>query len=198
MGKGQSAAKTYKCMRLIGKTINNIKVVDFVMKDSQSRTYMLVECQRCGYGSVMRSDHLSNPKAKLSTCSHCRQDYAKEKIKERALSPERKALHLKYQSYKSNAKTRNLRFNLTLEEFESITKENCHYCGDSEVGVDRINNREGYVENNVVPCCTTCNMMKKDLEYDAFLAHVSKVQRLVERRTSQAIGDGKGKSPKGL
>lgn len=194
MGKkqGQSAAKTYKCMSLIGNQYGVIKVIGFAYKNVKSKTFMVVKCLRCGHDSLMRSDHILNPKAILSCCSKCRKDYVAKVMADRAFSPEQRDLHIRYQSYKGNAKTRNLRFDLTLAEFNSITKEDCHYCGDSNVGIDRIKNREGYVKGNIVPCCTTCNMMKKDLEYDMFLKHVSKVQRLSRKRVLLSRGKRKG------
>ena len=66
----------------------------------------------------------------------------------------------------------------------------CMYCGDSletkynqdgfngnfvYTGIDRVNNDEGYTKDNAIPCCSTCNYMKKNLSVTDFLNHVKKI-----------------------
>jgi hypothetical protein len=64
---------------------------------------------------------------------------------------------------------RQLVFDLTLEEFTSLSDADCVYCGDLPSigcegvvrnGVDRVDSGKGYVQGNVVSCCKTCNIMK--------------------------------------
>jgi hypothetical protein len=40
-------------------------------------------------------------------------------------------------------------------------------------GLDRIDNRKGYVSDNIVPCCSDCNLAKRDLSIKAFLELVT-------------------------
>lgn len=42
-------------------------------------------------------------------------------------------------------------------------------------GIDRIDNRRGYTVENCVPCCSTCNMMKKTLTEEQFLNHIKQI-----------------------
>jgi len=42
-------------------------------------------------------------------------------------------------------------------------------------GIDRIVNNDGYISNNVLPCCFRCNRMKGELDHDEFLAQVEKI-----------------------
>lgn len=101
-----------------------------------------------------------------------------------------KAIARSYTSYSWNATQRNYNFDLTHEEFTSIVKSNCHYCGiepsreasykgedDLLNGVDRVDNDKGYSIDNVVPCCSICNQAKHAMKYDDFM---SWVKRLVE------------------
>jgi hypothetical protein len=44
-------------------------------------------------------------------------------------------------------------------------------------GIDRKDNAAGYVEGNVVPCCKTCNYVKKSMLYGDFMAFIIKVGR---------------------
>lgn len=95
----------------------------------------------------------------------------REKNKER-LSEYKKSPHNRYMVYKRNAEKRNLNFDMSEDEFLSISKLPCIYCGEySDTycgeqfnGVDRIDSSIGYQKDNCVPCCATCNKMK--MEYD--------------------------------
>ena len=67
---------------------------------------------------------------------------------------------------------------ISLEEYMSIVKQNCFYCGGKPEnsftiksssagpttirfsGIDRILPQYGYIKNNVRPCCLQCNMAK--------------------------------------
>jgi len=59
---------------------------------------------------------------------------------------------------------------LSIDEQTNILKNHCQYCGEMQrVGIDRINSEMPYTMDNVVPCCTRCNYMKKDLTPEDFL-----------------------------
>ena len=46
----------------------------------------------------------------------------------------------------------------------------CHYCGGvKSMGLDRVDNARGYTMDNVVPVCTVCNLMKKDMPPEEFV-----------------------------
>lgn len=99
--------------------------------------------------------------------------------------------------YKRNAKLRNLDFLLSKSFFQNITSSNCYYCnnapsqtsycGGSKTqrgkdhsiyiynGIDRIDSKFGYIETNVVPCCSICNYMKLDFSKTEFLEQIKKL-----------------------
>lgn len=95
----------------------------------------------------------------------------------------RKYLKARYTKYELGAKKRNFAFELSLEEFDEITKMPCEYCGgySDELdgvqfnGIDRINSSDGYIYENCVPCCATCNQMKMAFDLHDFLEHVKKI-----------------------
>jgi hypothetical protein len=64
--------------------------------------------------------------------------------------------------YTKTDKMKNLNCDLTIEWMkENITSKSCIYCGETnQIGCDRIDNNKGHTKDNVVPCCTTCNMAK--------------------------------------
>ena len=76
----------------------------------------------------------------------------------------------KYNSYKSGAKARGQEFKLTFGAFKKRITQPCAYCGStSKIGVDRLDNKKGYTLENSIPCCTTCNMMKRDYTAEEFI-----------------------------
>jgi hypothetical protein len=98
-----------------------------------------------------------------------------------------------YDAYRVSAKNRNLEFRLSQDQFQSLTKQLCAYCGAEPAasvkatvvsvngdythnGIDRVDNSVGYTIENCVPCCKTCNRMKHKLDKQTFLAHVCKIQ----------------------
>lgn len=91
--------------------------------------------------------------------------------------------------YQTNSarKGREKDFDLTFEEFLKIVKENCFYCGavPREIryrenaayfhGIDRKDNSLGYVEGNMLTCCSRCNYLKGTMNFDQFMAAVKEI-----------------------
>lgn len=68
-----------------------------------------------------------------------------------------------YSSFKGQCKYRGVVFTLTLEEYLTIRKNKCTYCKGklpAMGGLDRIDLARGYELDNVLPCCTACNVIK--------------------------------------
>lgn len=95
-----------------------------------------------------------------------------------------------YRTYKIGAKSRDLDFSLSFDEFSELTALSCYYCGEMPKnifknrygkgdftynGIDRVDNSKGYTTSNVVPCCKICNVAKHAMSRDAFLVWVAKV-----------------------
>jgi hypothetical protein len=88
------------------------------------------------------------------------------------------SVELVYRQYQYKAEARNLTFRLTLDEFKKIIEQPCHYCGEYEVmGVDRVDNRVGYLLSNSVPCCMECNFMKRNMDKHRFVNRAVKIAR---------------------
>jgi hypothetical protein len=73
--------------------------------------------------------------------------------------------------YKGSAKGRGVEFLLSRDQFEAFWQQPCFYCEAeiATIGLDRIDSRQGYIVDNVRPCCTDCNTMKFALPVDVFL-----------------------------
>lgn len=90
----------------------------------------------------------------------------------------------RYCEYRANAKRRGLNFDISVEELESITKKECHYCGgySSEWdersrgnGIDRKDSDIGYVIDNCLPCCSKCNFIKNSMPYENFIHYIKRI-----------------------
>lgn len=79
----------------------------------------------------------------------------------------------KINSYKEGAKKRNLPFTITDMECLKLFSKKCYYCGfinqEHGIGIDRADNSKGYLKSNCVPCCTQCNIMKRDHDLVTFI-----------------------------
>lgn len=72
--------------------------------------------------------------------------------------------HVIWNHYVKGAKKRSIHFGISKTLFDSLILKPCFYCNyhkEGEVhGIDRVDNQKGYIEENVVPCCETCNVLK--------------------------------------
>ena len=83
----------------------------------------------------------------------------------------------KFFDIKNAAIKRNIEFNITFETALSFKNNNCFYCGIfvNHIGIDRVNNSLGYIEHNMVTCCTVCNRMKLAMTYNEFINQCLKI-----------------------
>jgi predicted SprT family Zn-dependent metalloprotease len=95
----------------------------------------------------------------------------------------------RYRIYRRNAAIRGLEWRLTIDEVRDLMAGNCYYCGTPPSmisqarsgghwhfvynGIDRLNSNQGYLPGNVVTCCKNCNMAKRDMPYEEFIAWIN-------------------------
>lgn len=89
----------------------------------------------------------------------------------------------KYRSYKSDAKRRDIPFNLTFEEFITFWQKPCTYCGSEieTIGIDRVDSNLSYHLSNCVSCCIVCNRMKTDLSLDQWCDSMFSILKFLGR-----------------
>ena len=90
-----------------------------------------------------------------------------------------------YDAIKRTARHKKLSCSLTYDQFMFLAQIcTCHYCGEANItripfgdkgattyNLDRKNNSKGYDFDNLVVCCTACNMMKRNWpSYEEFKA----------------------------
>lgn len=86
--------------------------------------------------------------------------------------------HVRHQfhNYRNGARRRGYDYLLTRENFREIYLADCTYCGISpSKGIDRRDNSLGYLLENCVPCCKDCNLAKRDMSEESFLAWVARI-----------------------
>lgn len=99
--------------------------------------------------------------------------------------------------YKGNAKARNIKFELTKDQFKELTSGNCYYCnvepkrisksksGLSDYkynGIDKKTPSKGYVYNNSVSCCWECNKFKSDYTLNEFYELIVKIKESLDEK----------------
>ena len=101
-----------------------------------------------------------------------------EKVADNNLN-KKNSITLQYGVYMRSARDKRLTFELTNDDFDTIVKTLCYYCGTFQDkgfnGIDRKNSEIGYVEGNCVSCCKMCNYMKGSLSEDAFLGRIEHI-----------------------
>ncbi len=143
----------------------------------------------CECGTTKIGAHLTNVKNQKS-CKKCQ-----SVGKVRSVFGET-AFNSLHNQYKQNAKMRGYDFLLKKEEFRTLTKQNCFYCGKtpSQImkhkrfngeciynGVDRMDNTKGYSLENSVPCCKFCNLTKNNTSFGEFIKWIRTVYKNTEK-----------------
>lgn len=147
----------------------------------------LCKCS-CGNSSTVSANSLK--KGSSQSCGCLRS----EKIKERRRKGfGESASNYVYNLYKQGAKRRGYSFSISLDLFKELCNLPCAYCGCLPAtkmetgrgrvfygsfvynGLDRVDNAVGYDVNNVVPCCTSCNILKHKIPKKDFLSKIKKI-----------------------
>ena len=179
----------YLHQELIGKKFGRLLLNSF--EKIGERIYYHCQCD-CGNKTRVRKDAL-----KLTQSCGCAQvEAAIEVGKNKKLPKGVAARNQIYHKYKQRAKSKGIEFRLSYEEFLEYIVENCVYCGCKPKqkscncgkkndfciynGIDRVDNKQGYISSNCVPCCGDCNRAKGDLTLEEFKKLIAKVhQRFV-------------------
>lgn len=154
------------------------------------RSYFLFRCD-CGNEKILKTDPVLSGNTKSCGClsKEVKRHSGKRRGGKRLPNNAGIINHI-YSVYKYNSKDKGAHFFLNREEFEIIIKQECHYCGNPAGnckktknlpdgfkynGIDRVNPRDPYIKENVVPCCWMCNKAKGITPYLDFILWARKV-----------------------
>ena len=174
--KNETKDRKLKCEECLEKT----RSAD--QKEYQTRQLTPDMCLGCGKTMTEITEGFRNDIVKR--CKECyaklRETEEKREREERDYNKEKKAnIMTHFDEYIRSATRKNLFFDLNLEQFNTLVNSHCYYCDEYDeakvIGIDRVDSERGYLIDNVVPCCSTCNFMKSDLERDNFLNHICKI-----------------------
>ncbi len=171
----------------IGEKYDKLTVIAITNK-RDTRGNIIVTC-RCSCNNIIDKSSILLKTRKTSSCGCARYN-----------EPGQASWALHIYTYKTNAKKRNINFNLKMEEFKEICKKDCFYCGAMPRafnkyeqgtkklqkhlsyrnwifvnGIDRLNNENFYSIENTVPCCQRCNEGKMALSLNEFDNWITKV-----------------------
>jgi hypothetical protein len=188
---------------IIGKKFGKLTVIsfshiaEFKHKDRLRKSYYFNCICDCGSQKAIKKSNLTAKINPTKSCGCARIEGFKIGAGKQKGIPRPKMqkangesiLNTVYNSYKNSAIKRKLTFNLSIEEFKSLTSRNCSYCHDAPSekkkkrdftnrkmnGIDRIDSSIGYELANSVPCCKVCNYMKQSLSLEDMQLHMSKI-----------------------
>jgi hypothetical protein len=139
-------------------------------------TLWVCQC-RCGVAMKVRQSNLKQ--GKTASCGCSRSSKVIQTLMGRLFT-----------SYKYSANRRGYDWELSIDKFQLLIREPCHYCGRSNVnclvhtssdyklrynGIDRKDNTGGYREDNAVTCCSRCNKAKGTSSYEEFIGYLSAI-----------------------
>lgn len=166
----------------------NLRYGRLLLKDTfikNHRRYWNCECD-CG-NKITTLQH-SLKSGRVNSCGCLKKELAAERCKKRLLPNNKSASNDVIYKYKLRAKKENIDWKLSEEQCLKIFKDKCFYCGAEPHrikkinssnftynGIDRVDNKKGYIEGNVVSCCMRCNYMKSDLTEKEFIQHIKKI-----------------------
>lgn len=173
-------------------------VIKHAGKDKRNKHLWLCQCD-CGNKKVVVADNLSSGKS--NSCGCLKAEFLAKKGNQWGLYEDREIALLKVQY--SHLKRRNKKMGfgdvLDFETFTRLSKGSCKYCGleySKEIedrlneskkskrlsdhilkcnGIDRVDNKKGYVKDNCVSCCKYCNFAKHTMTEDEFYKWIKKV-----------------------
>ncbi len=159
------------------KQIESYKTVGSRGKQSFHKRFELL----CDCGNIRIAGHRIL-KLKEPCCNKC--SFAKRpqslKVNDLYIRP--------YKLLYTGAKSRNISCSLAFDFFKNLIIQNCYYCDEPPKekkwcktkifianGIDRIDNKLGYHEDNCVSCCSFCNFAKNQFTQEDFFIKIEKI-----------------------
>lgn len=169
---------------LRGQKFGRLTFIEPIKRDKKRNIIWLLKCD-CGNIIERISSNVTSGKSKSCGC------YQREIVGNlKRLGNGQSTINAVFGQYKRYSERIGREFSLTKEEFIFMTTQDCFYCGAKPQprkhhtyfvgeflcnGIDRVDSSRGYVLDNCVPCCPTCNRAKNNTPINEFLSWVSMV-----------------------
>lgn len=175
-----------KVIEMVGQKVGRLKIIKRAGSNPQGKARWLCKCD-CGKEKIVSGDKLRRGDTKSCSCLQ-RENFRNHRILEYGLASMRALIS----NYKGWARKRNLKWDLTEEQFKELTQKDCHYCGAKPSnlvknvcyngdyiynGLDRMDNNKGYTIDNVISCCRFCNYAKNKHTLEGFKDWIKRVYK---------------------
>ena len=123
-------------------------------------------CKICKKELPEDSFYLNRGKYRLHRCKYCLSKRATVRtLQKRKIKFSRAWFWRRFDRFKRHTKDRNIKLDLTFEEFcriRTYKNEKCFYCKTTRglFSIERLDNKKGYSVSNCVVACWRCNKMK--------------------------------------
>lgn len=181
-----------------GDKHGRLTVISHSGKDHRNKHLWLCLCE-CGNEKVVVGDNLSSGKS--NSCGCLKTEFLARRGNQYGLYEDREVALLKvqYSHLKRRNKLKGFSDVISFDEFCTISKSPCKYCGleySKEIedrlneskkqkrlsdhvlkcnGVDRVDSSKGYTVENSVACCKYCNTAKNTMTESEFYAWIKRV-----------------------
>jgi hypothetical protein len=184
----------HKRLAIEGKRFGRLIAIESIKRGKFVKWKCLCDCGTIKY---IGTSLLIAGKTKSCGC-------LRSEIHRRGNLPGESAMKKLYRAYRGHCKKVNRQFDLTIQQFNIITKQRCYYCGEepfatvkgagngdySYNGIDRIDSMQGYVKENIVASCKHCNIAKQRMSQQEFLCLVKKIYNNLELGGHNGIDQG--------
>jgi hypothetical protein len=172
---------------LVGQRFGKLVVIERAAKVKGREVYWLCQCDCKGENSKRVASGYQLRTGRVHSCGCTKAELiGLSNKKEYGES----ALNSLFSEYKDRARKKGFEFELTKEDFKKLIFQNCSYCGAEPHsikknahnngdcvynGIDRMNNKLGYIMSNVVTACEDCNKGKRMMTKDEFLQWIKRI-----------------------
>lgn len=93
-------------------------------------------------------------------------------------NPSNRATVIFQDSRNSDRKKLKQKNNLTKEFIKNFIRDGCHYCGETklQMTLDRINNDLPHNQDNVLPACVRCNLIRREMSFNCWMHLVPSIK----------------------
>jgi hypothetical protein len=101
----------------------------------------------------------------------------------------------KFKVYIRSARIRNIKFEIDFDFCKKLFTGECYYCkqkyieGGHLIGIDRVDNKIGYIETNCVSCCKICNFIKCTMDKEILYEKIKHIMSYIKLSSNLYINN---------